>query len=85
MSASPLKECSGCGDLRDEIELMRIVNNKGDIKVDPGGDVPGRDIYLCPQVQCLDLACDNGSLKQGLKIEINEEIYDSLVEEIKHG
>ncbi len=85
MSASPLKECSGCGDLRDEIELMRIVNNKGDIKVDPGRDVPGRDIYLCPQVQCLDLACDNGTLKQGLKKDITDDIYDSLVTKIKQG
>ncbi len=85
MSASPLEECAGCGDLRDEIELMRIVNNKGDIKVDPGGDVPGRGIYLCPQIECLDLACENGSLKQGLKIEISDEIYDFLTEKIKQG
>jgi len=85
LSASPLEECAGCGDLRDEIELMRIVNNKGDIKVDPGQDVPGRGVHLCPQVECLELACDNGGLKQGLKTEITDEIFDSLVEEIKHG
>ncbi|SDL61328.1 YlxR family protein [Halarsenatibacter silvermanii] len=85
MSASPLEECAGCGDLRDEIELMRVVNNKGEVKVDPGSDLPGRGIYLCPQVKCLDLACEKNALKQELKVEITDELYESLVEEIKHG
>ncbi len=82
MTASPLEKCVGCGDFRDEIELMRVVNNKGDIKVDPGKDLPGRGIYLCPQKNCLDLACENGALKEGLKKEITDDIYDFLMEEI---
>lgn len=51
---SPIRKCVGCGARRDKIELLRIVNNKGDILVDPGGKIPGRGAYLCPNIKCLD-------------------------------
>jgi hypothetical protein len=81
---SPIRKCVGCGARRDKIELLRIVNNKGDILVDPGGKIPGRGAYLCPNIECLDKAVKKDSLKNALKIEISDEIYEQISEEIKH-
>lgn len=81
---SPIRKCVGCGARRDKIELLRVVNNKGDILVDPGGRTPGRGAYLCPNLDCLDKAVEKDSLKKALKIEISDEIYEQISEEIKH-
>ncbi|ADO77111.1 RNase P modulator RnpM [Halanaerobium praevalens] len=84
-SRSPIRKCVGCGARRDKIELLRVVNNKGDILVDPGGRTPGRGAYLCPNLDCLDQAIEKGALKKALRKEISDEIYTKISEEIKHG
>ena len=81
---SPIRKCVGCGARRDKIELLRIVNNKGEILVDPGGRIPGRGAYLCPNMDCFDKAVENNSLENALKFEITDEIYEKISEEIKH-
>ncbi len=83
-SRSPIRKCVGCGARRDKIELLRVVNNKSEILVDPGERTPGRDAYLCPNLDCLDKAVENDSLKNTLKIDISDEIYEKISEEIKH-
>lgn len=85
MQGRSIKKCAGCGDHRSEVELMRIVNNKGEINVDPGGIMSGRDVYICPQITCLDAAVENDELSKALKIEISDSIYNKLLEEINHG
>jgi len=83
-SRSPIRKCVGCGARRDKIELLRIVNNKGEILIDPGERTPGRGAYLCPNTDCLDKAVEKDSLKKALKIDISDEIYEKISEEIKH-
>ena len=83
-SRSPIRKCVGCGARRDKIELLRVVNNKGDILIDPGERITGRGAYLCPNMDCLDKAVEKDSLKKALKIEISDEIYEQISEEIKH-
>jgi hypothetical protein len=61
------------------------VNNKGYILIDPGERITGRGAYLCPNMDCLDKAVEKNSLKEALKIDISDEIYDKISEEIKHG
>ncbi len=80
-----LKQCLGCGDRREEIELMRIVNNKGELKIDPGGRLSGRDVYICPQVSCFQAARKDNQLSEELHLEITEELFNQLLEEINHG
>lgn len=84
-SRSPIRKCVGCGARRDKIELLRVVNNKGEILVDPGGKIPGRGAYLCPNMECLNKAVEKGALKKALRKDISDEIYDKISEEIKHG
>lgn len=81
---SPIRKCVGCGSRRDKIELMRVVNNKNEIVIDPGGNLPGRGIYICPNKECLSKAKDNNSIENELKKSLSEEDYNRLMEEISH-
>ncbi len=81
---TPIRKCVGCGSRRDKIELLRIVNNQDEIKIDPGGKLPGRGAYLCPNLQCLEKAHKKNSLSRALKKKISDDIYESISEEIKH-
>ncbi len=82
---SSLKQCLGCGDRREEIELVRVVNNRGEIKIDPGGRLSGRDVYLCPQVNCFQAARETSQLSSELHMKITDELFNQLLEEINHG
>ena len=84
MVESPIRKCVGCGTRRDKMELMRVVNNKNEIVIDPGGNLPGRGIYLCPNIECLDKARANNSIENELKKSLTEEDYHRLTEEISH-
>lgn len=84
MRASPIRQCVGCGARRDKVELLRVVNNKNEILVDPRGNLPGRGAYLCPNQECLDKAWENGNLSKALKTDLSDELYQKLVEEINN-
>jgi len=78
----PIRKCVACGARRSKEELVRIVNNKGQILIDPHGNLPGRGAYICPSDQCLKKARDNKSISNALKTSIPEEVYNKLEEEI---
>ena len=84
MKGTPIRQCVGCGARRDKVELLRVVNNKNEILVDPRGNLPGRGAYLCPNQECLNKAWKNGKLNKALKTELSEELYQKLVEEINN-
>ncbi len=78
----PIRKCIACGARKNKMELVRIVNNKGKIIIDPRGNIPGRGAYICPSEQCLKNAQKNNKIEKALKTEIPDEIYNKLTEEI---
>lgn len=82
MKGTPIRQCIGCGARRDKVELIRIVNNKNEILIDPRGNLPGRGAYLCPNPECLKKARKKNKLEQALKTDVSEEFYQELMEEI---
>lgn len=81
---SPIRKCVGCGTRRDKIELIRIVNNKNDINIDPGGNLPGRGAYICPNNDCLEKARKKNKLANALKTKLSDDFYQELMEEINN-
>ena len=79
---NPVKKCAACGERRSEIELLRIVKNKDQILIDPQGNLPGREVYLCPNRICIEEARDDNLISKGLKTEITDSIYNDIMEEI---
>ncbi|MGN1299783.1 MAG: RNase P modulator RnpM [Clostridia bacterium] len=75
----PQRTCLGCGETKPKQELIRIVRqNDGSIFVDKTGKANGRGAYICNNIECLEKAIKSKRLDKNFKIEINNEIYESL-------
>lgn len=79
----PLRMCTGCGEMKDKRELVRIVKNKeGNIFVDLTGKQAGRGAYICRSAECLKKAIKSKRIERTFSSTIQKEIYDRLEEEI---
>ncbi len=79
---TPIRKCVACGARKSKEELIRIVNNKGQILIDPGGKMPGRGAYICPSSECFKKARKSSKISNALKTSIPDEVYNKLAEEI---
>ena len=54
-ASGPPRTCVQCGAVREKGGLLRIAGKPGvGWAPDPGGTLPGRGIYLCPDGECVD-------------------------------
>ena len=81
---TPLRTCVGCGTEKSKKELVRIIRDKdGNVSLDRTGKMNGRGAYICDNPECLENAIKRRSLIRSLKVEIENDILDSLRMEIK--
>ncbi len=77
----PLRRCTGCGEMKDKRDMMRVVKTKENkFFLDETGKANGRGAYICKSSDCLALASDNKGLERSFKAKIPSETYDSLKE-----
>ncbi|EQK42077.1 MULTISPECIES: RNase P modulator RnpM [Paraclostridium] len=80
----PQRKCIACQDRDNKKELIRIVKNKeGHIFLDKTGKANGRGAYICNCSECLKKAIKSNALSRAFKMEIPEEVYESLIKEIE--
>ena len=78
----PMRQCVGCGEMKNKKEMMRILKTaEGDIVLDVTGKKNGRGAYLCISEECLKKARKTKGVERSLKMSIPSEIYDSLEKE----
>lgn len=78
----PVRQCIGCGEMKNKKEMMRILKTPEDeIVLDMTGKKNGRGAYLCKQRECLVKAEKNKGLERSFKMSIPNEVYDSLERE----
>lgn len=89
----PLRKCTGCGEMKEKRELIRIVKapdvknengevvSPGEISVDLTGKKPGRGAYVCRSIACLTSAKKARRLEKAFSCRVSEEIYKRLEEE----
>ncbi|MBL1211617.1 YlxR family protein [Geminocystis sp. GBBB08] len=75
------RRCISCHRLDERKKFWRIVRTYPEKKVilDQG---MGRSAYLCPQLECLNLAKKKKRLSRALKAEITAEIYEQLTKRL---
>ena len=79
----PLRMCTGCMEMKPKKDLIRVVKSKeGEVSVDLTGKKAGRGAYVCKSYGCLEKAFKTRRLSRNLDIQINEEIYNRLREEM---
>lgn len=80
----PLRKCTGCQEMKNKKELIRIVRNQeGEISLDFTGKKPGRGAYICLNEECLEKAQKSKGLERSFKTAIPDEIYEELKSELK--
>ena len=80
----PLRKCTGCQEMKDKRELIRIVrNDEGIFSLDTTGKKPGRGAYICKNEECLKKAKKSRGLERSFKTSVPDEVYESLAQELK--
>ena len=84
MKKTPLRKCTGCGEMKPKKELVRVVKSpEGEVSLDLTGRKPGRGAYVCPRVDCLRLARKARRLEKAFSCPIPAEVYDRMEEEFE--
>lgn len=80
----PMRQCLGCREMKPKAELIRVVRSpEGEIGLDAKGKASGRGAYVCPQSACLKKARKSKALERSLEMQIPDEIYDRLEQEME--
>ena len=78
----PLRQCIGCREMKPKNELVRIIRTPAnDICLDKTGKKNGRGAYLCVSKECLIKARKNKGLERSFKMNIPNDVYESLEKE----
>lgn len=80
-----LRQCVGCGEMKEKKNMVRIVRTSEDAFVlDRTGKLNGRGAYICEDADCLSKAMKNHGLEKSFHQAISAEVYDALKAEFKN-
>lgn len=77
----PMRRCVGCMESKSKRQLIRMVNQDGEVKIDRTGKANGRGIYLCENRDCFEKAKKKKAINRGLKLDLDDEKIDLLQKE----
>lgn len=81
----PLRKCTGCGEMKPKKELVRVVKTPDDkVLIDLTGRLNGRGAYICPKAECLKIAKKSRRIEKSFQMQIPDEVYDKMEEELKN-
>ncbi len=79
----PLRKCTGCQEMKNKKELVRIVrSDDGIFSVDYTGKKSGRGAYICSNIECLEKAKKSRGLERSFKASVPNEVYEQLRNEL---
>jgi hypothetical protein len=80
----PMRQCTGCHEMKPKRELVRVVRSpEGEVSIDLTGKKPGRGAYVCHNGDCLKKAIKTKALSRAFGVEIPDELYDTLNEQME--
>ncbi|MBE6151376.1 MAG: YlxR family protein [Firmicutes bacterium] len=78
-----MRTCTVTKEKLPKSELLRVVRTpEGNVVVDTTGKVNGRGAYIKKDLEVLEKAKKSRVLSRQLEVEISEEVYESIKEEI---
>ena len=77
----PMRTCIACRANKPKKELVRIVKNGEQIKLDRTGKLNGRGAYICDDIECANKLKKGKLLNRAFSCQVSEEVYQTLMEE----
>ena len=72
-----LRTCTGCGEIKNKFDLLRIVKlPDGNVVFDKTGKLSGRGAYVCNDAKCIEKALKTGKLARTLKTNVPKGLFD---------
>lgn len=93
----PMRKCSGCSQMKEKRELIRVVRapekkdelqnvvTGGEISLDLTGKKPGRGAYLCKSLKCFEMAKKARRFERAFSCKIPDEVYEQMQRELEEG
>ena len=82
MKKTPMRKCTGCGEMKDKKEMIRVIrNDEGKLELDMTGRKNGRGAYICNDIECLRKARKNKGLERSFKMPVPPEVYEQIENE----
>lgn len=79
----PLRQCTGCGEMKPKKELVRIVKTPdGNIMLDRSGKANGRGAYLCYSAECYKKAVKAHRLEKAFSMPVPENVSEQILKEL---
>ena len=97
MKKVPLRKCTGCGEMKEKRELIRVVKapekkdengnviSGGEISLDLTGRKSGRGAYVCKNADCFEKARKARRFERSLSCKIPEEVYEQMNKELENA
>ena len=80
MKKVPMRSCVVTHEKLEKKDLIRVVRDKdGHVFVDLSGKANGRGAYLKKDIEVINLAKKNKILDRRLEVNVNDDIYEELV------
>lgn len=82
----PLRMCTGCGQMFDKRTLVRVVKTpEGEVLLDLTGKKSGRGAYVCKNSECLKKARKKKAFERAFQVQIDEDVYNKMEEEMNNA
>ena len=79
----PLRQCVGCGEMKEKKNMIRIVRTTEETYVlDRTGKMNGRGAYICRSTDCLSKARKARRLEKSFSCKIEESVYEVMMNEL---
>ena len=82
-----LRICQSCRQTKERCDLLKITKlQNGTLKINPNSKEPGRSMYVCKNIDCVNLLIKKKKIKSALKysnFENIEKIENELIEILK--
>lgn len=81
----PTRTCIACRKQNDKNNLIRIVKNGEEIKLDVSGKLNGRGAYICNSLDCIEKCIKSKAINRTFKTNVGPEVYSKLKEDFLAG
>ena len=79
----PMRKCVATGEHYPKKELLRIVRTpEGELVIDRTGRTNGHGAYLKKDMEAVELARKKGSLSKALEMNIPDEFWEEIIQEV---